>query len=114
MDGGRMTQSGSYKDLLTEGTTFEQLVNAHRDAITTLDPSNYQTQKESEKEDMIQPDGSHSTNLSGDRTEGDISVVGVPGVQLTEDWLEVLFGLYFCFQGNNSSMLRLISTDWFF
>lgn len=32
MDGGQITQSGSYEELLMAGTTFEQLVNAHRDS----------------------------------------------------------------------------------
>lgn len=36
MEGGQITQSGSYEELLKAGTAFEQLVNAHKDAITTL------------------------------------------------------------------------------
>ncbi|MBA0779330.1 hypothetical protein Gotri_003591 [Gossypium trilobum] len=36
MDGGQITQSGSYEELLMAGTAFEQLVNAHRDSITAL------------------------------------------------------------------------------
>ncbi|PRQ51285.1 putative xenobiotic-transporting ATPase [Rosa chinensis] len=83
MEGGRITQSGSYDGLLTKGTAFEQLVNAHRDAVTTLDSPNYQTQ-ESEKEDIIQPEESQRTNLAGE-TEGDTSMAGIPGVQLTEE-----------------------------
>ena len=43
MNGGQITQSGSYEELLTAGT--EQLVNAHRDAITGLGPSNNELKK---------------------------------------------------------------------
>ncbi|GAA0154293.1 ATP-binding cassette [Lithospermum erythrorhizon] len=39
MQHGEITQSGSYHDLLMAGTPFEQLVNAHRDAITAFEPS---------------------------------------------------------------------------
>ncbi|PQM33368.1 ABC transporter C family member 8 [Prunus yedoensis var. nudiflora] len=53
MEGGKVTQSGSYESLLTAGTAFEQLVNAHKDSVTTLGPSNYQSQGESEKGDMV-------------------------------------------------------------
>ncbi|BBG98870.1 multidrug resistance-associated protein 6 [Prunus dulcis] len=80
MQGGQITQSGSYESLLTAGTAFEQLVNAHRDAVTTLGPSNYQSQ-----EDMIQLEESHMTYVTGKNSGGDISLKGVPGVQLTEE-----------------------------
>ncbi|KAF2323531.1 hypothetical protein GH714_035937 [Hevea brasiliensis] len=36
MDGGQITQSGSYEQLLMAGTAFEQLMNAHKDSITAL------------------------------------------------------------------------------
>ncbi|BFG24302.1 hypothetical protein CerSpe_105780 [Prunus speciosa] len=80
MQGGQITQSGSYEGLLTAGTAFEQLVNAHRDAVTTLGPSNYQSQ-----EDTIQPEESHGTYVTGKNSEGDFCLKGVPGVQLTEE-----------------------------
>ena len=38
MEGGRVTQSGGYEELLTSGTAFEQLVNAHKNAVTVLHP----------------------------------------------------------------------------
>ncbi|CAB4272419.1 unnamed protein product [Prunus armeniaca] len=80
MQGGQITQSGSYESLLTAGTAFEQLVNAHRDAVTTLGPSNYQSQ-----EDMIQIEESYGTCVTGKNSGGDISLKGAPGVQLTEE-----------------------------
>ncbi|KAI7750664.1 hypothetical protein M8C21_029508, partial [Ambrosia artemisiifolia] len=39
MQDGELIQSGNYEDLLMAGTTFEQLINAHKDAITSLDTS---------------------------------------------------------------------------
>ncbi|XP_004305814.1 PREDICTED: ABC transporter C family member 8-like [Fragaria vesca subsp. vesca] len=76
IEDGQITQSGSYESLLTAGTAFEKLVNAHNDAVTTLGPSNYQ-EEEFEKEDVIQPEyyGSNS---------------GAPVVQLTEEEEKVI------------------------
>lgn len=37
MEGGRITQSGTYEELLKSGTAFEQLVNAHQSALAVLD-----------------------------------------------------------------------------
>ncbi|KAL6285506.1 hypothetical protein ACE6H2_009896 [Prunus campanulata] len=85
MEGGKVTQSGSYESLLTVGTAFEQLVNAHKDAVTTLGPSNYQSQGESEKGDMVLRKEPHGAYLTVNNSEGDISVKGIAGVQLTEE-----------------------------
>uniref|UniRef100_A0A2N9IXM5 ABC-type xenobiotic transporter n=1 Tax=Fagus sylvatica TaxID=28930 RepID=A0A2N9IXM5_FAGSY len=85
MEGGQITQSGSYVELLTAGTAFEQLVNAHRDSITVLGPSNDENQEESQKLDMVQPEASEGSNLSKENSEGEIAVKGLPGVQLTEE-----------------------------
>ncbi|KAF8400343.1 hypothetical protein HHK36_013640 [Tetracentron sinense] len=38
MEDGQITQSGSYEELLTAGTAFEHLVNAHKNSMTILDP----------------------------------------------------------------------------
>ncbi|KAL0010160.1 hypothetical protein SO802_005268 [Lithocarpus litseifolius] len=54
MNGCQITQSGSYEELLTAGTAFEQLLNAYRDAITGLGPLNNETKEESQKLDMVQ------------------------------------------------------------
>ncbi|TQE05676.1 hypothetical protein C1H46_008695 [Malus baccata] len=85
MEVGHVTQSGSYKSLLTAGTAFEQLVHAHRDTVTTLGRSNNQSQGESEKGDIVRPEELQAGYLTTNNSEGDISVKGVPGVQLTEE-----------------------------
>ncbi|KAK7821994.1 abc transporter c family member 8 [Quercus suber] len=73
------------EELLTDGTAFEQLVNAHRDAITGLGPSNNGTKEESQKLDTVQPEVSQGSNLTKENSEGEIAVKDLPGVQLTEE-----------------------------
>jgi hypothetical protein len=58
MGDGKITQSGSYEELLTAGTAFEQLVSAHRDAMTVLNPSGDTSQREFGKVDTVQPEES--------------------------------------------------------
>nr|XP_043614912.1 ABC transporter C family member 8-like [Erigeron canadensis] len=41
MEDGQITQSGRYKDLMTPGTAFEQLVNAHQNVISDLESSSF-------------------------------------------------------------------------
>jgi hypothetical protein len=36
MEGGQIMQSGSFEELLSAGTTFEQLVKAHKNAVSEL------------------------------------------------------------------------------
>ena len=85
MKDGQITQSGSYEELLTAGTAFEQLVNAHRDAMTGLGPSNNETKEESQQLDTVQPEVSQGSNLTKENSEGEIAVKDLPGVQLTEE-----------------------------
>ena len=85
MKDGQITQSGSYEELLTAGTAFEQLVNAHRDVITGLGPSNDETQVETQKLDTVQPEMSQGSSFTEENSEGEIAVNGLPGVQLTEE-----------------------------
>ena len=85
MKDGQITQSGSYEELLTAGTAFEQLVNAHRDVITGLGPSNDETQEETQKLDTVQPEMSQGSSFTKENSEGEIAVNGLPGVQLTEE-----------------------------
>ncbi|KAG7997591.1 hypothetical protein I3843_01G218100 [Carya illinoinensis] len=80
MEGGKITQSGSYEELLTAGTAFEKLVNAHRDAMTGLGRSADTSQGESQNGDIVQPEESQKEN-----NEGTTTAKGVPGVQLTEE-----------------------------
>nr|XP_043635509.1 ABC transporter C family member 8-like isoform X2 [Erigeron canadensis] len=75
MQDGQVTQSGSYKDLLMAGTAFEQLVNAHKDAITGLEPTG---NLDESKEDT------DKSNLSKANSDGQL-LKGLPGVQLTEE-----------------------------
>ena len=76
MEGGQITQSGSYEELFAAGTAFEQLVNAHKNATTVLNLSNKEIQEEPHKLDQS------PTKESG---EGEISMKGLQGVQLTEE-----------------------------
>uniref|UniRef100_A0A803L721 ABC-type xenobiotic transporter n=1 Tax=Chenopodium quinoa TaxID=63459 RepID=A0A803L721_CHEQI len=46
MKSGQITQYGSYEDLLMIGTTFEQLVNAHKNAVTQLGHSSIAPERE--------------------------------------------------------------------
>ncbi|KAK9281825.1 hypothetical protein L1049_004731 [Liquidambar formosana] len=85
MEGGQVTQSGSYDELLMAGMAFEQLVNAHKNVITALGPSDHESQGESQKVDTDCPEESHRPYHIKENSEGEISVKGLPGVQLTED-----------------------------
>jgi ATP-binding cassette subfamily C (CFTR/MRP) protein 1 len=101
MQGGEITQSGSYEELLTAGMAFEQLVNAHRDAMTALDPSNIVSQGQFQKVDTVQIEQCQGSNLTKGNSEGEIYVKGVPGIQLTEKeerengdcWYSFLYGV---------------------
>ncbi|KAF7814161.1 ABC transporter C family member 8-like [Senna tora] len=85
MEGGEVTQSGSYEDLLKKGTAFEQLVNAHREAISRSD-QNYETQGESEDViRVIQPLESYGFYLKKEKSEEEISSKGQASVQLTQE-----------------------------
>ncbi|KAJ7963159.1 ABC transporter C family member 8-like [Quillaja saponaria] len=84
MEGGQITQSGSFEDLLTSGTAFEQLVNAHRDAITVLDINNEKL-GESENVVTVHPDKPHGFSLAKESNEVEMSNKGLPGVQLTQE-----------------------------
>lgn len=85
MEDGQITQSGSYEDLLMAGTAFEQLVNAHRDAVMTLSPLNDESRGEFPKIGRVQPENSSVFNPNKQNSEGEISTKGPQGVQLTEE-----------------------------
>ena len=72
MEDGKVIQSGSYENLLTAGTAFEQLVNAHEDALTELNQDN-KNQGGSENDVVANPQES--------RSEKEISIRG----QLTKE-----------------------------
>ncbi|XP_035539240.1 ABC transporter C family member 8-like isoform X1 [Juglans regia] len=85
MEDGKINQSGSYEELLTSGMAFEQLVNAHRDAMTVLNTSHNESQVESsQKVDSVQMEVCQGCCLTKGNSEGEIFFEGVPGIQLTE------------------------------
>nr|XP_043635961.1 ABC transporter C family member 8-like [Erigeron canadensis] len=75
MQDGLLTQSGNYEDLLKAGTAFEQLVNAHKDAVTGL--KRIGNVKESKE-------GTDKAYLSNTNSNGHL-MKGLPGAQLTEE-----------------------------
>ncbi|KAL1814377.1 ABC transporter C family member 8-like isoform X2 [Daucus carota subsp. sativus] len=86
MECGKITQSGNYKELLMAGTAFEQLVNAHKNAITGLEPSDRKPKTFEHVSGHIDgPKDSQPSHLIKENSEADISMNGLPGVQLTED-----------------------------
>ncbi|XP_052182726.1 ABC transporter C family member 8 isoform X2 [Diospyros lotus] len=86
VEGGEIIQSGSYQELLMTGTAFEQLVNAHRSAVTTLDPKNGEnSNQQTEKRNMDALEETESPFFCKQHSEGEISIKALPGVQLTEE-----------------------------
>ncbi|GKC11495.1 multidrug resistance-associated protein 6 [Tanacetum coccineum] len=79
MQDGQVKQSGNYEDLLTAGTAFEQLVNAHKEVITGLEPSPSENKAELQKIVNI-----HQSMEDINKSEGKL-INGLPGVQLTEE-----------------------------
>lgn len=69
MEGGKVTQSGGYEDLLITGTAFEQLVNAHREATTGVK----ENQVDPEQVDSDQPEELHGFHLVKDKNESETS-----------------------------------------
>ncbi|XXG45906.1 hypothetical protein AAC387_Pa02g0867 [Persea americana] len=84
MEGGHITQSGSYVELLKAGTAFEQLMNAHHDAMAVFESVNMEQMDEARKTGVNQM-GSTGLQLSRETSEGEISVKGVSKIQLTQD-----------------------------
>jgi len=79
MEGGKVIQSGSYENLLTTGTAFEQLVRAHKDTITELN------------QDQENKEGSENEVLAKHQSEGEISSIKGPiGAQLTQEEEKVI------------------------
>ncbi|XP_061353257.1 ABC transporter C family member 8-like isoform X1 [Gastrolobium bilobum] len=89
MEGGKVIQSGSYEDLLTAGTAFEQLVSAHKETISEMDQNN-ENKGGSENEVVAHPQESHGFHLTKNQSEGEISTKGQLGVQLTQEEEKVI------------------------
>ncbi|KAI7750666.1 hypothetical protein M8C21_029510, partial [Ambrosia artemisiifolia] len=74
---GQVTQTGNYDDLLMAGTTFEQLVNAHKDANTNLYTSPYENKSKLHNTE-------NKSWLSKKNSKENILTKGL-GAQLTEE-----------------------------
>ncbi|XP_024973201.1 ABC transporter C family member 8-like isoform X4 [Cynara cardunculus var. scolymus] len=89
MQDGQITQSGNYEDLLMAGTAFEQLVNAHKDSITSLEPSPPEN-----KSELLQTGNVHqsteNTNESYLSKENSEERISAKGIQLTEEEEKVI------------------------
>ena len=85
MEGGKVTQSGSYEELLRSGTAFEQLVNAHKNSVTVLEFSSDE-QGKTQKLDQNLLEKSHGSLPTKENSEGEISMNGLSQMdQLTEE-----------------------------
>ncbi|KAH7866679.1 hypothetical protein Vadar_023546 [Vaccinium darrowii] len=84
IESGQVTQSGNYEELLTKGTAFEELVNAHRNAITVLDGKTSEISSELQTVKVDQLEETRRLYLTIESSEGVISVEGLPGVQLMQ------------------------------
>ncbi|KAI3888512.1 hypothetical protein MKW92_005434, partial [Papaver armeniacum] len=86
MESGNVTQSGTYEELLTVGTAFEQLVSAHKSSMAEIDPAKSGNQGEFEKLGSNKYEESkYSLAIKENNDNDDISVKGMPGIQLTEE-----------------------------
>ncbi|KAL3528641.1 hypothetical protein ACH5RR_007963 [Cinchona calisaya] len=82
VEGRQVTQSGTYKQLLTSGAAFEELVVAHRNAMTVSDPlSRNEDERQIGNEDNVEE--TNQSYFSKENNEGEISMI--PGAQLTEE-----------------------------
>lgn len=136
MEDSRITQQGTYNELLRDGTPFEKLVNAHRSSITILESSNQSnfvsTQQESdihvgpkhrptteqigEEEIMIGAKSAKTKNVSTQLTEDEEKEVGDLGWKPYKDYLSYskgnsLLGFVICAQVLFVTMQSL-STFW--
>ncbi|KAI7727040.1 hypothetical protein M8C21_007872 [Ambrosia artemisiifolia] len=82
MQDGQIKQSGNYENILKAGTAFEELVNAHKEAITGLDSSSSSESKTMNKHQTLEEN--NNNYLEKENSEGHL-LKGPPGVQLTED-----------------------------
>ncbi|XP_019082836.1 PREDICTED: ABC transporter C family member 8-like isoform X2 [Camelina sativa] len=82
MEEGRITQLGKYEELLMMGTAFQQLVNAHNDAVTVLPLASNESLGDLRKGGR----GRELRNMTVvEKNEEEIATTDVPGVQLTQE-----------------------------
>ncbi|KAK4395155.1 ABC transporter C family member 8 [Sesamum angolense] len=82
VEGGQVTQSGNYKELLVAGTTFEQLVSAHKSTIDSFDASSGSNKNEHQAQHVDQLE---QNNKSYGKEERDGEIRTDKGIQLTEE-----------------------------
>ncbi|KAL4194336.1 hypothetical protein AMTRI_Chr05g68090 [Amborella trichopoda] len=82
LEGGRITQSGSYNDLLRKGMAFELLVNAHQEAMTALENPNKQDLLETHKQGLGPP---NFFPTSRGNSEVEIKTSACSTIQLTNE-----------------------------
>uniref|UniRef100_A0A1J3EY77 ABC-type xenobiotic transporter n=6 Tax=Noccaea caerulescens TaxID=107243 RepID=A0A1J3EY77_NOCCA len=79
MEAGRITQLGNYDELLTMGTAFQQLVNAHNDAVTVLPLASNESLRDLRK-------GCRDREIGNiEKLEEEIATTDITGVQLTQE-----------------------------
>ncbi|KAF5807985.1 putative ABC-type xenobiotic transporter [Helianthus annuus] len=81
MQDGQIKQSGNYENILMAGTTFEELVNAHKEAITGLNSSASENKTINMHQNL---DENGNNYLKKEKSEGQL-IKGPRGVQLTEE-----------------------------
>ncbi|CAN8270346.1 unnamed protein product [Cochlearia groenlandica] len=80
MEEGKISQLGKYDELLTMGTAFKQLVNAHNDAVTVLPLASNESLGDLKK------GGSRGREIENiEKSEEEIKTMDIPGVQLTQE-----------------------------
>ncbi|KAH1048139.1 hypothetical protein J1N35_038923 [Gossypium stocksii] len=85
MDGGSITQIRSYTELLMSGTVFEELVNAHKDAMIVVDLLSNENKGKQQDTDTLQAEEYNKCYSTQQKSEGEIFALGLPGVQLTKE-----------------------------
>lgn len=84
MEGGKVTQCGSYFELLKAGMAFEMLVTAHKEAMTLLNPTTCRWSKGVENPNLCDSQIGR-LQVTQENCEGDIPDKEVPKMQLTQD-----------------------------
>ncbi|MCD7462624.1 ATP-binding cassette sub- C member 8 [Datura stramonium] len=83
MEGGKITQSGSYDELFMSGMAFEQLVNAHRDAVAGLDPLTYKDEQEDYAGIKNELEETDKPYIVRENIQKEVTLK--PGIQLTQE-----------------------------
>ncbi|KAJ1420289.1 P-loop containing nucleoside triphosphate hydrolase [Sesbania bispinosa] len=85
IEGGHITQEGSHEELSTSRATFEQLINAHRDAITVLG-THSQNQEKCQEINRVNNDEQHrGCDPLNKISDGEICETRIEGQQLTQE-----------------------------